>query len=125
MTCCAPVGGCSRFVDEETRRWVEAGDEQGAIGKTPPATAVVQTVDGQWMVCLQRWREKHAHGLRVGLRIRCAGRARVSESRGGREAIVRYIHLANAEGATAAVMQYGYQRGEIFEGCERADWEGT
>jgi len=32
--------------------------------------------------------------------------------------------LANAEGATAAVMQYGYQRGKLFEGCEQsADWK--
>jgi hypothetical protein len=48
-------------------------------------------------------------GLRVGLRIRCAVRARGSECREGREAVERRVHLANAEEATAAVMRYGYQ----------------
>ena len=33
--------------------------------------------------------------------------------------------LANAEEATAAVMRYGCQRGEIFEGCERAVGKDT
>jgi hypothetical protein len=40
----------------------------------------------------------------------------VVESRVGREVSERHGHLANVEEATAAVMRYGYQRGELFEG---------
>jgi len=63
--------------------------------------------------------------LRVGLRIRCAGRARANERCVCCEASEGHIHLANAEGATAAAMQHGYQRGELFEGCKSTDWKGT
>jgi hypothetical protein len=57
-------------------------------------------------------------GTRVGLRTRCATRVRVRESCVGREAGERHAYSANVEEATAAVMRYGCQRGEIFEGCE-------
>jgi hypothetical protein len=63
---------------------------------------------------------EHLLELRVGLRIRFAGQARGDERYGGREVHEGHIHSANAEGATAAVMRYGYQRGEHFEGCEKA-----
>jgi len=59
---------------------------------------------------------EHLLELRVGLRIRFAGQARGDERCGGREVSEGHIQLANAEGATAAVMRYGYQRGEHFEG---------
>ena len=45
-------------------------------------------------------------------------RTRGDERCVGRKAGEGHIHLANVEGAKAAVMQYGYQRGENFEGCE-------
>jgi hypothetical protein len=61
---------------------------------------------------------EHLLDLRVGLRIRCAGQARVDERCVGCEADEGHIRKANAEGATAAVMRYGYRRGELFEGCE-------
>jgi len=50
----------------------------------------------------------------------CAVRVRVLEADVGREAVSARSIPANAAEATVAVMRHGCQRGESFEGCERA-----
>jgi hypothetical protein len=114
---------CRWQVFEILRRRNASGVEAGNVQRCDredgkPAT--VRCPDGRRSVdglspVMER---EHSLGLRVGLRIRCAGRVKADESRGGCKVVERRFRLANAEGATAAVMQYGCQRGKIFEGCE-------
>lgn len=80
--------------------------------------------------CPDDWRQVSnlIPAMEEGVFIRLAGgssdpmrsRARGDERCVCCEAGEGHIHLANVEGATAVVMQHGYQRGEYFEGCEQA-----
>jgi hypothetical protein len=116
-----PAGGCaSRCVGDEKHRQIDAVGER-RCDREDVMSATAWGPDGRRSMigafsgnggCEQSF------GMRVGLRIRCAVRVRVVECRAGREVSERRGHLANVEGATAAVMRYGCQRGELFEGCE-------
>jgi hypothetical protein len=123
-----PAGGCaSRCVGDEKHRQIDAVGER-RCDREDVMSATAWGPDGRRSMigafsgnggCEQSF------GMRVGLRIRCAVRVRVVECRAGREVSERRGHLANVEGATAAVMRYGCQRGELFEGCECVVGEGT
>jgi hypothetical protein len=113
-------GGVPRFVGEETRRWTAADGEQ-RCDREDVVSATMRDPDGRRSVVgafSGNGGREQPFGVRVGLRIRCAHRVRVHESRAGCEVCERHGYSADVEGATAAVMRYGCQRGEIFEGCE-------
>jgi len=88
---------------------------------------------GRWHPATERcpddWRQVSnlIPAMEVRVFIRLAGgssdpmrsRARENERYVCCKADEGHIHLANVEGATTAVMQHGYQRGEYFEGCEK------
>jgi len=133
----AKGAGCSRPRSEQVEVSLNRPRPNARVdqGSRCSERAVGKTAHRHRSMRLSRRSSVHGrHGLRKecrerpfdkfsGLRTVCAGRAWVRECCEGRETLVGRMHLANAEGATAAVMRYGCQRGEIFEGCEQRCWE--
>ena len=119
-TCCVLVEGDSRLSAKKRvgGRSGECANVQS--GRRHPATdALSRRLAASEQLDSSDGREG-VHSVAGGSSDPMRSRARGDERCVCCEAGEGHIHLANVEGATAVVMQYGYQRGEYFEGCEQA-----
>jgi hypothetical protein len=107
-------------------RWVEAERERGAVEEETQVGrhCGLQSVGGPCSEGSSLAKDSSEHPEGDSLFGEGAGRVKGQESGKGRETTSAHQALANAAEATVVERRHGCQRGESFEGCERAVGNG-